>query len=72
MSSFNNLMNQYRGVGLTSRNNTFATEARDPVFGEDSLTVDDIVNNNQYLQPVREYMIERKGVDYREHLMKKS
>ena len=66
MSSFNNLMNQYRGVGLTSRNNTFATEARDPVFGEDSLTVDDIVNNNQYLQPVREYMIERKGVDYRD------
>ena len=67
MSSFNNLMNQYRGVGVTGRRQSSALETtRDPVFGEDSLTVDDLVNDRQYLNPIREYMIERKGVDYRD------
>jgi hypothetical protein len=30
------------------------------------LKVDDIVNNYEYLNPVREYMIERKGIDYKD------
>jgi len=67
MSSFNNLMNQYRGVGITSRtSSSYEGATRDPVFGEDSLTVDDIVKDSQYLNPIRDYMIERKGVDYRD------
>ena len=31
-----------------------------------SLKVDDLVNNYEYLNPIREYMIERKGVDYKD------
>ena len=61
MSSFNNLMNQYRGVGVSGRRQSSLETTRDPVFGEDSLTVDDLVQDRQYLNPIREYMIERKG-----------
>ena len=66
MSSFNNLMNQYRGVGVSGRRQSSLETTRDPVFGEDSLTVDDLVQDRQYLNPIRDYMIERKGVDYRD------
>ena len=31
-----------------------------------SLKVDDLVSNYQYLNPIREYMVERKGVDYKD------
>jgi hypothetical protein len=31
-----------------------------------SLKVNDLVNNYQYLNPIREYMVERKGVDYKD------
>ena len=31
-----------------------------------SLKVNDLVNNYEYLNPIREYMVERKGVDYKD------
>jgi hypothetical protein len=38
----------------------------EPLFSDDTtLTVSDLKNNSMYLQPIRDYMIERKGVDYK-------
>ena len=38
----------------------------EPLFTGDSLTKDQLVKQTQYLQPIREYMIKRKGVDYKD------
>ena len=40
-------------------------ETPEPIFTGDSLTKDELTQR-QYLQPIRDYMIERKGVDYKD------
>ena len=64
MTSFNDLMNWHKNGAVADYN--VSTQTPEPLFSGDSLTKDDLLKDRQYLRPIREYMIERKGVDYRD------
>ena len=61
--AFYNLDNYLDSIGAPSE----VESTPEPIFSDDvKLTVNDLKNNTMYLQPIRDYMIERKGVDYKD------
>ena len=62
MSAFDEYMKDFY-TGASSA--TPMMETPEPIFTGDSLTKDELTQR-QYLQPIRDYMIERKGVDYKD------
>ena len=62
MSAFDEYMKDFY-TGESSA--TPMMETPEPIFTGDSLTKDELTQR-QYLQPIRDYMIERKGVDYKD------
>ena len=62
MSAFDEYMKDFY-TGDSSA--TPMMETPEPIFTGDSLTKDELTQR-QYLQPIRDYMIERKGVDYKD------
>jgi len=62
MSAFDEYMKDFY-TGETSA--TPMIETPEPLFTGDSLSKDELTQR-QYLQPIRDYMIERKGVDYKD------
>ena len=63
MSAFDEYMKDFY-TGETSIA-TPMMETPEPIFTGDSLSKDEL-KQRQYLQPIRDYMIERKGVDYKD------
>ena len=63
MSAFDEYMKDFY-TGETSIA-TPMMETPEPLFTGDSLSKDEL-KQRQYLQPIRDYMIERKGVDYKD------
>jgi len=63
MSAFDEYMKDFY-TGETSIT-TPMMETPEPLFTGDSLSKDEL-KQRQYLQPIRDYMIERKGVDYKD------
>jgi hypothetical protein len=60
--AFYNLDNYLDSIGTPSD----IEVTPEPLFDADvTLSVSDLKKNSMYLQPIRDYMIERKGVDYR-------
>ena len=52
-----------RTSGLTSDDTSSVYDTPEPLFSGDSLSKDEL-KKQQYLQPIRDYMVKRKGVDY--------
>ena len=60
--AFYNLDNYLDSIGAPSE----VESTPEPIFSDDvKLTVNDLKKNTMYMQPIRDYMIERKGVDYK-------
>jgi hypothetical protein len=51
-------------IRFSMRNATEDEVVQEPIFTGDSLSKDDLKNQRQYAEPIREYMVARKGVDY--------
>ena len=61
MSSWDAYMKDYYEGG--SSQNTKRSRSAEPIFSGDALSKDDL-KQQQYLNAIRDYMIDRKGVDY--------
>jgi len=66
MSSWDEYMSGYYGGSSTTPSvPSSRSRSVEPVFSDDALSKDDL-KQQQYLNSIRDYMIDRKGVDYRD------